>query len=634
MTRDKRDRRYYVFDFDSTLVQVESLPELARVSLKNHPERAERLREVERITELTATGKMSMAEGIAIRIELLNGHRKHLDSLARVLKRSISPSVKRNRAFFKKYRNHIYVLSNGFREFIVPIAKGLGLREDHVFANGFLLDGDGYIVGFDSRNPLIHQNGKARVLRELGLEGEIYVIGDGFSDMKMREAGLATRFYAFTENARREPVVELADHVLPSLDEFLYLHQFPMSISYPKTRIKTLLVESIHGAAEAHFDKEGYAVRTVPASLSEDELIRELDGVTLLGIRSGTRITRRVLEACDKLKGIGAFCIGVNQIDLEACSDHGVIVFNAPYANTRSVVELAIGEIVMLARGVFAKSRDLHNGVWNKSATGAFEIRGKKLGIVGYGNIGSQLSVLAEAIGLDVYYYDIVETLPLGNATKCASMKELLKRADIVSVHVDGRAHNAELFGEREFRTMKKGVLFLNLSRGFVVDPKVLAKALESGRVGGAALDVFPVEPPTNDEPFVSPLTGLDNVILTPHIGGSTREAQENIAEFVAGALISFVNSGDSFASVNFPGVQLPDLRRAHRFIHIHKNEPGVLAAINHVMAEHKINILGQYLKTNEQIGYVITDVSKKYQPRVIEELKAVPHTINFRVLY
>ena len=452
--------------------------------------------------------------------------------------------------------------------------------------------------------------------------------------MKMREAGLATRFYAFTENARREPVVEVADHVLPSLDEFLYLHHFPMSISYPKTRIRTLLLERIHGAAGEHFDKEGYSVRSIPGSSSEDELIRELDGVTLLGIRSGTKITRRVLEAADKLKGIGAFCIGVNQIDLEACSDHGVIVFNAPYANTRSVVELAIGEIVMLARRVFAKSSNLHRGVWDKSAESSFEVRGKKLGIVGYGNIGSQLSVVAEALGLDVYYYDIVEKLPLGNATKCPSLKDLLKRADIVSVHVDGRTHNANLFGEREFRAMKKGALFLNLSRGFVVEQNALAKALESGRVGGAALDVFPVEPASNDEPFVSPLQGLDNVILTPHIGGSTKEAQENIAEFVAGALISFVNSGNSFGSVNFPGVQLPDLRRAHRFIHIHKNEPGVLAAINHVMAEHKINILGQYLKTNERIGYVITDVSKKYPSRVIEELKQVPYTINFRVLY
>jgi D-3-phosphoglycerate dehydrogenase len=625
---------HYIFDFDSTLVQVESLPELARVSLKNHPERAERLREIERITELTAAGKMSMAEGIALRIELLAAHQKHLDSLSRSLVRTLTPSMKRNKAFFKKHRDQIYVLSNGFRELILPITKALGVSEDHVFSNRFLFDDDGFIVGFDSRSPLIHQDGKARVVRELLLDGEIYVIGDGYSDMKIREAGAATRFYAFTENVRRESVVELADHVLPSLDEFLYLHDFPMSISYPKTRIRALLAESIHPAAEEHFDKEGYSVRSIPGSASEDELITMLEGVTLLGIRSGTRITRRVLEAADKLKGIGAFCIGVNQIDLEACSDHGVIVFNAPYANTRSVVELALGEIVILARRIFSKSNDLHRGVWEKSAAGAFEIRGKKLGIVGYGNIGSQLSVLAEAVGLDVYYYDIVEKLPLGNATKCPSLKELLKLADIVSVHVDGRAHNAGLFGAREFRSMKPGALFLNLSRGFVVDPKALARALESGRLGGAALDVFPEEPTANGGPFVSPLQGLDNVILTPHIGGSTKEAQANIAEFVAGALVSFVNSGNSFASVNFPGVQLPDLRRAHRFIHIHKNEPGVLAAINNVMAGHKINILGQYLKTNERIGYVITDVSKKYQPRVIEELKRVRHTVNFRVLY
>ncbi len=628
------DKRYYVFDFDSTLVQVESLPELARVSLKNHPERAERLQEVERITELTASGKMSMAEGIALRIELLEAHQKHHDSLSPVLSRTLSPSVKRNKAFFKEHRDQIYVLSNGFREFIIPIAKTLGLSEEHVFSNRFLFDDNGYVVGFDSRSPLIHQDGKARVLRELRLDGEVYVIGDGYSDMKIREAGAATRFYAFTENVRREPVVERADHVLPSLDEFLYLHEFPMSVSYPKTRIRALLLENIHGAAEEHFEKEGYSVRSIPGSSSEDALINALEGVTLLGIRSGTRITRRVLEGADKLKGIGAFCIGVNQIDLEACSDHGVIVFNAPYANTRSVVELALGEIIMLARRIFSKSNDLHRGAWEKSAAGAFEVRGKKLGIVGYGNIGSQLSVLAEALGLDVHYYDIVERLPLGNATKCPSLKELLKRADIVSVHVDGRAHNVELFGEREFRSMKQGALFLNLSRGFVVDPKALAKAVESGRLGGAALDVFPEEPAANGEPFVSPLQGVDNVILTPHIGGSTKEAQANIAEFVAGALISFVNSGNSFGSVNFPGVQLPDLRRAHRFIHIHTNEPGVLAAINNVMAEHKINILGQYLKTNERIGYVITDVSKKYPSRVVEELKEVPHTINFRVLY
>jgi D-3-phosphoglycerate dehydrogenase len=404
--------------------------------------------------------------------------------------------------------------------------------------------------------------------------------------------------------------------------------------AYPQTRTHVLLLEGIHPAAVEYFDKEGYKVRVLPGSLNEDEMIRELKGITLLGIRSGTKITRRILESAQELKAIGAFCIGTNQIDLDACSDHGVIVFNAPYANTRSVVELAIGEILVLARRVFEKAEVLNRGIWDKSASGAFEVRGKKLGIVGYGNIGAQLSVLAEALGLDVYYFDIVEKLPLGNATKCASLRELLKRVDIVSVHVDGNPRNHHLIGEPEFRAMKDGALFLNLSRGFVVDLDALGRSVRSGKLAGAAVDVFPDEPTGNGLPFASSLARLPNVILTPHIGGSTREAQLGIADFVSGALVSFVNSGNSFGSVNFPGVQLPDLKKAHRFIHIHANQPGVLAAINAVMAEHGINILGQYLKTNEHIGYVITDVSIKYQPNVIHELARVPHTIKFRVLY
>jgi D-3-phosphoglycerate dehydrogenase len=298
------------------------------------------------------------------------------------------------------------------------------------------------------------------------------------------------------------------------------------------------------------------------------------------------------------------------------------------------VVELAIGEMLVLARRLFDKASALNRGIWDKSAEGSFEVRGKRLGIVGYGNIGSQLSVLAEALGMDVYYFDTVEKLPLGNATKCGSLKELLKRADIVSVHVDGNPRNHHLFGEHEFRSMKDGALFLNLSRGFVVDIEALAQAVRSGKLRGAAVDVFPEEPAANGVAFDTCLAGLPNMILTPHIGGSTKEAQRNIAAFVSGALVSFVNTGNSFGSVNFPGVQLPDLTRAHRFIHIHANEPGVLAAINAVMAENGINILGQYLKTNERIGYVITDVSRKYQPNVVDELAKVPHTIKFRVLY
>jgi len=630
----RQPARHFIFEFDSTLVQVESLPELARISLKHHPERVERLREVERITELTATGKMSMAEGLTLRLELASAHRKHVDSLVRVLRRSLTPSVKRNRRFFRNYRHHIYVVSNGFREFIGPVMETLGLKSDQFFANSLVFDDRDYIVGFDPKSPLTHLDGKARILKSLQLAGECLVVGDGFSDAHIKEAGLASRFYAFTENVRREPVVEQADHVLPSVDELLYLLDLPLPGSYPRSRMRVLLLEEIHPVASEYLEKEGYAVRSLASSLSEDALKRELEGVTLLGIRSRTRITRRVLEYAPELQAIGAFCIGTNQVDLEACSDHGVIVFNAPYANTRSVVELAIGEMLMLARRALDKAAELHRGLWDKSVGEAFEVRGKTLGIVGYGNIGSQLSVLAEALGMNVMYFDIVEKLPLGNATKCTSLKELLRRADIVSVHVDGSPRNHHLFGEPEFRSMKDGALFLNLSRGFVVDVDALAKALRSGELGGAAIDVFPEEPSANGLPFTSPLAGLPNVILTPHIGGSTREAQLSIADFVAGALVSFVNTGNSFGSVNFPGVQLPALRRAHRFIHIHTNAPGVLAAINAVMAETGINILGQYLKTNERIGYVITDVSKKYQPNVIQKLAEVPHTIKFRVLY
>jgi len=320
----RQPARHFVFDFDSTLVQVESLPELARISLRHHPERAERFREVERITELTASGKMSMAEGIALRIELASAHRKHVDSLIRVLRRSLTPSIKRNRLFFKNYRSQIFVLSNGFQEFIGPVLETLGLNPHHLFANTLIFDDRGYVIGFDSRNPLVHQDGKARVLKSLQLVGECLVIGDGFSDVQIKEAGLATRFYAFTENVRRECIVELADHVLPSLDELLYLLALPIPGSYPRSRMRVLLLEGIHPAAVEYLRKEGYTVRALAASLDEEALIRELPGITLLGIRSRTRITRRILESASELKAIGAFCIGTNQVDLDACSDHGV----------------------------------------------------------------------------------------------------------------------------------------------------------------------------------------------------------------------------------------------------------------------------------------------------------------------
>ncbi|MEO6508820.1 MAG: phosphoglycerate dehydrogenase, partial [Patescibacteria group bacterium] len=330
----------------------------------------------------------------------------------------------------------------------------------------------------------------------------------------------------------------------------------------------------------------------------------------------------------------GAFCIGTNQIDLAVAATKGVAVFNAPYSNTRSVVELTLGEIIMLSRQTFTKSQKLHKGEWDKSAEGSHEVRGKRLGIIGYGNIGSQLSVLAEMMGMEVYFYDIVDKLALGNAQKCGSLKELLKLADIVTVHVDGRKANTNFIGDPEFKLMKGNVIFLNASRGFIVDLEALTKHIISGHIRGAAIDVFPYEPKNNKEAFISPLQNLPNVILTPHVGGSTLEAQKGIAEFVSRKLMEFVDIGSTALSVNMPNIQLPPVQTSHRCIHIHENIPGMLAKINDVMAAHKINIEEQYLKTNENVGYVITDINKNYDPKVIEVLKKIPGTIKFRVLY
>ncbi len=340
------------------------------------------------------------------------------------------------------------------------------------------------------------------------------------------------------------------------------------------------------------------------------------------------------MEAANRLLVVGTFSIGTNQIDLDACAENGVITFNAPYSNTRSVVELAIGEIIMLMRRVPEMNSGMHRGVWNKSATRSFEIRGKKLGIIGYGNIGAQLSVLAEAMGMKVYYYDLVEKLQLGNATKIDSLNELLSEMDVVSIHVDGRPENSYFFGKEQIEAMKPGAILVNLARGSVVDLEAVTDAIESGHLAGVGLDVYPEEPKSNEEEFISELRKYDNVILTPHVGGSTEEAQFNIAQYVPARVLEYINTGSTFGAVNFPNVQLPDQKQVHRLIHIHKNVPGILAKINHILATHQANIVGQYLKTDEQIGYVITDINRQYDDELHDALRDITDTIQFRVLY
>jgi D-3-phosphoglycerate dehydrogenase / 2-oxoglutarate reductase len=398
--------------------------------------------------------------------------------------------------------------------------------------------------------------------------------------------------------------------------------------------VKALLLENVHLSGVEVLKKETIQTQCVKQSISEDELIEALQGVSLLGIRSRTHVTRRVLENAKDLLAVGAYCIGTNQIDLDAASDLGVGVFNAPYSNTRSVAEMVIGQVIFLMRGLFDKIAKAHRGEWDKSSAGSHEIRGKNLGIIGYGNIGSQVSMMAEALGMRVYYYDVVDKLNIGNAVKMGSMEEVLDIADVVTLHVDGSPENKGLFGAKEFARMKDGVIFLNLSRGHIVDIDVLVQHLKSGKIAGAALDVFPTEPKGNNDAFVSPLQNLPNVLITPHVGGSTEEAQYNIGEFVSSKLIEYCQTGSSFTSVNLPRIQLPAVNNTHRLLHIHKNVPGVLSQLNAIFASNAVNVVGQYLRTNERIGYVIADVDKEYNDSLLSDLQKVSNTIRVRILY
>jgi D-3-phosphoglycerate dehydrogenase len=406
-----------------------------------------------------------------------------------------------------------------------------------------------------------------------------------------------------------------------------------VTAALPQGFLHALLLENIHTDAVSLLEETGAHVERLDRALDERELAQRLAGVHLLGIRSKTDVSVAVLDAAPDLLAVGAFCIGTNQIDLTAASERGVAVFNAPFSNTRSVVELAIAEIIALTRRLTQKSTDMHAGVWDKSAAGAHEIRGRRLGIVGYGNIGAQLSVLAESLGMSVSFYDTADKLALGNARGCASLGELLSSSDVVTLHVDGRPGNADMFGEEQFAQMRRGALFLNLSRGFLVDHAALRRHLESGHLAGAAVDVFPVEPKGRGDEFVSELRGLPNVILTPHVGGSTEEAQQDIGRYVAGKLRDFVADGSSTMSVNLPHLQLPERPDTHRIVHLHHNVPGVLATINGLLAENKVNIEGQLLGTRGELGYVITDVAVDYPAELGRHLEALPETVRLRIV-
>ncbi|AYV21775.1 MULTISPECIES: phosphoglycerate dehydrogenase [Vibrio] len=406
-------------------------------------------------------------------------------------------------------------------------------------------------------------------------------------------------------------------------------------VSLEKDKIKILLLEGLHPSSVEVLQAAGYTNITYhKGSLPEEELIEAVKDVHFIGIRSRTNLTEEVINAADKLVAIGCFCIGTNQVNLDAAAKRGVPVFNAPFSNTRSVAELVLGQILLLLRGIPEKNALAHRGIWKKSADNSYEARGKRLGIIGYGHIGTQLGIIAENLGMRVYFYDIENKLSLGNATQVHTMTELLNKCDVISLHVPETPGTKNMMGAAEFERMKPGAIFINAARGTVVDIPALCDSLEAGHLAGAAIDVFPEEPKTNADPFESPLMKFDNVILTPHVGGSTQEAQENIGIEVAGKLAKYSDNGSTLSSVNFPEVSLPEHTECSRLLHIHKNRPGILTQINTIFADEGINIAGQYLQTASDIGYVVIDVETARSEEALAKLKLIEGTLRARILH
>ncbi len=627
--------KYFVIDFDSTFIRFEALDELAGIALQNDPEHDQRLNKVKEYTNLAMEGKLSFPESLGKRIQMLEANKDDIHQLVRVLKRNISTSIKRNEDFFKKYADRIYIISGGFKEYIAPIVGEYNIREDHIFANSFEFDSNGKIVGFDQDNYLAQENGKVKQLQNLNIEGDIYVIGDGYTDFQIRESGLAQRFFAFTENIERVNLLEKADHVTPSFDEFLFKNKLPMAISYPKNRIKLLIMNNIPTEASEQFSREGYDVEFIHPEINVETFREKIKEASILAVNGYTQIPDDAIEEANRLLAIGIYGIDKGFINQDLCRKNGIVIFHAPHTNTRSVAELAIGEMIMLLRQVPDQTSDLHKGLHHKIRKDPYELFGKNLGIIGYGDVGKQLGTLAESLGMQVYFYDKAQVEGLGNAKATLDLQELLEISDIISLHITDEEANRNFINEEAFEWMKEGAIFLNLSCEKAVDHGALAIHLKSGKLGGAGIDRFPNKEGFQENgEFRSNLQKLPNVVLTPYMSGNTAESSHNAATFVTRNIIDFINTGSIHTGVNFPDIQLPSFDEAHRLLHIHEDHPGMMATIANVFSAHGINILAQQLKTFNGVGYLITDISKDYDDNVVDAIKEIPYAIRLRILY
>lgn len=594
---------WFVIDFDSTFTQVEAMEELAAISLKNDPEKDTIIEQIKHLTDLAMDGKMPFNNSLKARIALLSAKKYHLNMLVNKLRKKVSPSFVRNKDFFKKYQGRILIISGGFKEFIAPVVKSFYIDNECIYANTFTYDNKNNIVGADEKNPLAQDGGKVKLLKQLKLKGPIYVIGDGYTDYEIKESGIAQQFFAFTENIARERVIAKADYIAPSLDEILYKMKLPMALSYPKSRITTILLGKETFIAEPYFKLEGYHV--IKRENITAKVNAELSNASIIVSSLNNELIK--INSYNKLISLAVWGSNNNQFDHTIAQKMAVPIFNAPYANTRSVVELALGFIFQLARQTNT------------------EIRGKKIGIIGYGNAGSLLGVLAQNLGMDVLYYDETDKVPLGNAITCKTLPDLLKRSHFV-VLLNSKT-NGYLITERELKLMPLKSCLINLSYDNEVNINDAIKFINNKKLTGFAMDF-------NEQQAFNNTKSNNQFIATLNQRNNTLETQQNIAQYTSEKIIQYINTGNVSSSINFPEIQLPALQNSHRFIHIHKNIPGLLAQINAVLAKHNINIIGQYLKTNESLGYVITDVVKKYDNQVINELKNITATIKFRVIY
>jgi len=635
-----------LFDFDSSFLKKEAIEFLIEIGIQKLSQRELdfRLNSLKSLAARAEANEVSLGYKMSQQLQIAKIFQQDLETTAAQMFSILSPEIEKIIKFLKSHNKNIIIFSRAFEELVHPITDAFEIQRQNVFTNHLLFNESQRVIGVDESKPLFLSNGKVYLAESLQNQGRLVgrtaVVGNSRGDLSIRKGGIADYFIYISNQTAQKELLNEADFVLEHPGQLLplvssadYFNSQQISTTTyqseaaPKPH-RAILFENIHSKAKIMLSQAGFLVKSRPNSPDEPELVERASECQIIGIRSKTQLRAASLANCKSILAIGCFCIGTDQVDLTAAANLGIPVFNAPYANTRSVAELVLGEVIMLMRGVFDKSSAAHNGRWLKKTSHSRELRGKTIGIVGYGHIGSQVSILFENLGMQVVFYDIMDKLPLGNAQRMPDLKSVLATADVVTLHVPDTRQTQNMINSTTLNQMKAGSILINSSRGKVVNLLDLRTALESGRLVGAAVDVFPKEPMAGDAPFICSLQKLSNVILTPHIGGSTIEAQEKIASEVSEKLRNFLQTGSTLGAINFPEAELPLNDNSVRILLVHRNVSGVLAKIHNVFSQYEINLIAQILKTRDSIGYMIMDLNRKNSGRVPELLNRITETI------